>query len=133
MSGVSTAEAHLGSGETEQAARDVRRNIGAFALGQIAVRLIGLAVVVLVAHLFSHPDYGRYAAAGALAGMLTKPVESGMGGYLVREGTQKPAHLGVLLGHAMSLQACMGAAAIGMSALVGFLLGYDSRHTWQPS
>ncbi len=129
MSGVSTDHDQGDPDEGRQSTRDVGRNVGTFALGQVAIRLIGLAVVPLVARLFSTEDFGRYAVAVALSGMLSTPVESGMGGYLVREGTQKPAHLNVLLGHAISLQTGMGVAAIGLSALIAFLLGYD-RETY---
>ncbi len=106
--------------------RDVGRNMGPFAIAQIAVRLLGLAVVVAVARLLSTEDFGRYTVAVALAATLTLPVASGMGGYLVREGTQAPERLGVVLGHVLFLQALLGLAAVGASGLVGVLLGYDS-------
>lgn len=105
--------------------RDVGRSMGWFALAQVAVRLIGLVVVVVVARVFSTDDFGRYSVALALSAMLTMPVESGMGAYLVREGTQKPDRLGVLLGHALSLQAALGLAAVAAAAVVGSLLDYD--------
>lgn len=107
--------------------RDVRRNLSAFGLAQIAVRLIGLAVVIPVARILSEEDFGRYTVALALAGMLSLLVQSGMGGYLVREGTQAPERLGIVLGHVLFLQTLAGVAAIGASALIGFLLDYDAE------
>ena len=116
-------EGALGEGKSSR--RDVGRSMGWFALAQIAVRLIGLVVVVVVARVFSTEDFGRYSVALALSAMLTMPVESGMGAYLVREGTQKPDRLGILLGHALSLQAALGLAAVAAAALIGSLLDYD--------
>lgn len=107
--------------------RDVRRNLSAFGLAQIAVRLIGLAVVIPVARILSEEDFGRYTVALALAGMLSLLVQSGMGGYLVREGTQAPERLGIVLGHVLFLQTLAGVAAIGASALIGFVLDYDAE------
>ena len=111
--------------QTAASKRDVGRNMGAFAIAQIAVRVIGLAVVVVVARLLTNDDFGRYSVALALSAMLTLPVESGMGGYLVREGTQHPQRLGVVLGHVLSLQTLTGAAALGVAGLLGILLEYD--------
>lgn len=111
--------------ETAASKRDVGRNMGAFAVAQIAVRIIGLVVVVGVARLLTTDDYGRYSVAFALSSMLTLPVESGMGGYLVREGTQNPQRLGVVLGHVLALQTLTGVVAVGVAALVSVLLDYD--------
>lgn len=105
--------------------RDVGRNMKPFAIAQVSVRLLGLVVVVAVARLLSKDDFGRYTVAMALSAMVTLPVESGMGGYVVREGTQAPDGLGVVLGHVMTLQVLLGLAAVGISAAVGVLLGYD--------
>ena len=107
--------------------RDVGRAMGWFAMAQVAVRLVGLVVIVIVARLFSTEDFGRYSVALALSAMLTIPVESGMGGYLVREGTQHPERMGIVLGHAMGLQAALGVLAVGAAGVIGFLLGYDAE------
>src|SRR3712207_4998157 len=81
--------------------RDVSRNMAAFGLAQLSVRVLGLAVVVVVARELSKADFGRYSVALALSSMLTLVVESGMGGYLVREGTQDPARTPTRLGHVL--------------------------------
>ena len=101
--------------------------MGAFAVAQVSVRLLGLAVLVAVARLLTTEDFGRYSVAVALSAMLTLPVESGMGGYLVREGTQQPGRLGFVLGHVLVLQGLLGLVAVAMSAVIGVLLGYDSE------
>lgn len=106
---------------------DLGRSVGAFALAQGAVRLVGLVVVVAVARALTKDDFGRYSVALAVSSLLTLPVESGMGGYLVREGTQSPARLGIVLGHVLFIQCLLGAAAVGASGAVGVLLGYDTR------
>lgn len=121
---VADEQRQVGAEDTSSR-RDVGRNMGSFAIAQVSVRLIGLAVVVAVARLLSTDDFGRYSVALALSAMLTLPVESGMGGYLVREGTQHPGRLGVVLGHVMFLQGLLGLAAIAVSGLVGLLLDYD--------
>ncbi len=107
--------------------RDVGRAMGWFAMAQVAVRLVGLVVIVIVARMLSTEDFGRYSVALALSSMLTIPVESGMGGYLVREGTQHPERLGVVLGHVMALQAALAVLAVAAAALVGSLLDYDAE------
>jgi O-antigen/teichoic acid export membrane protein len=105
--------------------KDVARNLGAFAVAQLVARLAGLGVVVVVARLLSNEDFGRYSVALALSSMLTLIVESGMGGYLVREGTQAPGRVAVALGHVVTLQAITGAVAVGACAVVAALLDYD--------
>lgn len=120
-----TEPARQAGGEGTSSRRDVGRSMGAFAIAQVSVRLIGLAVLVAVARLLPTEDFGRYSVALALSAMLALPVESGMGGYLVREGTQHPDRLGVVLGHVLVLQVLLGLVAVAISALVGVLLGYD--------
>lgn len=105
--------------------RDVGRHMGAFAIAQVAVRLVGLGVVVVTARVLTNHEFGSYSVALALSSMLSMPVESGMGGYLVREGTQSPARLGIVLGHVTSLQTLTGVAAVAGAALLGSLLHYD--------
>ena len=107
--------------------RDVGRNVSVFGLAQIVVRLIGLAVVIPVARLLSPEDFGRYTVALALATMLNLLVQSGMGAYLVREGTQQPERLGIKLGHVLILQTLTGLSAVAASALIGVLLDYDAE------
>ncbi len=101
--------------------------MSAFGLAQIVVRLIGLTVVIPVARLLSAEDFGRYTVALALASMLNLLVQSGMGGYLVRSGTQAPERLGIILGHVLFLQSLVGLSAIAASALIGYLLDYDAE------
>lgn len=100
--------------------------MSAFGLAQIIVRLIGLTVVIPVARFLSAEDFGRYTVALAVSSMLGLLVQSGMGGYLVRSGTQAPERLGVVLAHVLFLQSLVGLAAIAASALIGYVLGYDA-------
>jgi O-antigen/teichoic acid export membrane protein len=106
--------------------KDVARNLGAFAIAQLIVRLAGLGVVVVVARLLSSADFGRYSVALALSSLFTVFVESGMGGYLVREGTQSPHRASVALGHVITLQIVTGTLAVGACAIVAVSLNYDS-------
>lgn len=109
----------------KSASRDLARNIGAFAVAQFSVRIVGLGVVVVVARVLSNEDFGRYSVALALSAMLTLVVESGMGGYLVREGSQAPQRMGVALGHVLVLQASLGILALAACAVIATALGYD--------
>ena len=111
---------------TADSRRDVGRHMRAFAIAQVAVRFIGLGVVVVVARALSNDDFGRYSVALALSSMLTIPV-GGMGAYLVREGTQAPARLGIVLGQVMSLQTLGGVVVVAASVVLGILLHYDSE------
>lgn len=106
--------------------------MGWFGMAQVAVRLVGLVVIVIVARIFSTEDFGRYSVALALSAMLTIPVESGMGGSPVREGTRHPKRMGTVLGHAMGLQAALGVLAFGAADLIGWLLGYDAETLTRP-
>ena len=103
----------------------VARNLRFFGIAQLAVRLSGIATVVVMARLFSSEDFGRYTVAVALASLLTLIVELGMGGYLVREATQCPERTGVVLGHILFIQFTLGALALAACAGVAHVLGYD--------
>ncbi len=105
--------------------RRIARNVGAFAVAQLAVRLSSLGLIVVVARTLSPADFGRYSVALALSAMITLVVESGMGGYLVREGTQDPGRMGIALGHVLSIQAITGTLAIALCAGVAVVLDYD--------
>ena len=107
--------------------RDVARNLGAFAVAQLVVRVAGLGVVVVVARLLTSADFGRYSVAIALSSLFTLFVESGMGGYLVREGTRAPERAAVALGHVISLQLVTGILAVAACVLVAVVLGYDQE------
>jgi O-antigen/teichoic acid export membrane protein len=115
----------LAADDTERTRRDVARNLGAFAVAQLVVRVAGLGVVVVVARLLSSADFGRYSVALALSSLFTVVVESGMGGYLVREGTQAPERAAVALGHVITLQAVTGTLAVAACAVVATILDYD--------
>ena len=103
----------------------VARNLRFFGAAQLAVRLSGIATVVVMARLFSNADFGRYTVAVALASLLTLIVELGMGGYLVREATQRPERTGVVLGHILLIQFSLGALALALCAGIAEVLGYD--------
>lgn len=107
----------------------VARNLRFFGIAQLAVRVSGIATVVVMARLFSNADFGRYTVAVALASLLTLIVELGMGGYLVREATQRPERTGVVLGHILIIQFALGALALALCAGTAMVLGYD-RETW---
>ncbi len=90
-----TAQAPADGSDTATTAasrRDVGRHVRAFAIAQVAVRFIGVGVVVVVARALSKDDFGRYSVALALSSMLDPCWR--MGSYLVREGTQSHARLG---------------------------------------
>ncbi len=79
-----------------------------------------------MARLFSNADFGRYTVAVALSSVLTLIVELGMGGYLVREATQRPERTGIVLGHILMIQAGLGVLAIALCGLFTQVLGYDT-------
>src|SRR3954447_8658944 len=119
------ADGAAGAQDRQTTHQDVARNLAAFAVAQVVVRIAGLGVVVVVARMLTSADFGRYSVALALSSLFTVFVESGMGGYLVREGTQSPQRAAVALGHVIMLQTVTGTAAIGACALVAALLAYD--------
>jgi O-antigen/teichoic acid export membrane protein len=79
-----------------------------------------------MARLLSSADFGRYTVAVALSSLLTLMVELGMGGYLVREATQRPERTGTVLGHILMIQAGLGVVAVALCALFTQILGYDA-------
>lgn len=123
-SGGAASQTSVGRDDTR---RDVAKNLGAFAVAQLIVRVAGLGVVVVVARQLTSSDFGRYSVALALSSLFTLFVESGMGGYLVREGTRSPERVAVALGHVISLQLLTGILAVGACTLVAVILDYDQE------
>lgn len=106
-------------------ARLLARNLRAFALAQIAARVAGFAVVILLARELGKSDFGRYTVAIGVVAILTLFVELGMGGYIVREGARQPEFLGRILGHVQILRILLGVIAIGVALGLGLALDYD--------
>src|SRR4051794_26118103 len=119
------ADGAAGGQDRQTTHQDVARNLAAFAVAQVVVRIAGLGVVVVVARMLTSADFGRYSVALALSSLFTVFVESGMGGYLVREGTQSPHRVSIALGHVITLQTVTGVGAVGACAVVAAILGYD--------
>jgi len=109
----------------QRSTRLIAGNLRKFGVAQIATRLSGLLVVVLLVRLLSQADFGRYTVAIALVAIMTLFVELGMGGYLLREGSQRPEAIGGLLGHVLLLRAAFGVVAIGVLVPIALLLDYD--------
>jgi len=100
-------------------------NLRKFGVAQIATRLSGLAVIVLLVRVLGQADFGRYTVAIALVSIMILLVELGMGGYLLREGSQRPEAIGGLLGHVLLLRAAFGVVAIGLLIPIALVLDYD--------
>lgn len=101
------------------------RNLRAFGAAQVATRVAGLLVVVILARELGRSDFGRYSVAIAVVSVLTIFLEAGLGGYLVREGSQRPERLPRVLGHILMLRGALGVAAVLVALLFGAVLEYD--------
>ena len=106
--------------------RVVARNIRIYGVANVAGRVLSACAIIVVARSLSRADFGRYTVAVALASLLTRFVELGLGGYLARQATQDPDSAGRVLGHVLVLRAALGVLALGACATVAALLGYDA-------
>jgi O-antigen/teichoic acid export membrane protein len=101
-------------------------NLRALGISQVLSKLAGLASMVVLARFLGEVDFGRYTAAIALVSLLIVLIEFGTSGYLVREGAQRPDHLGDVLGHVVLLRTMLAALAAAVAIPVGILVGYDT-------
>jgi O-antigen/teichoic acid export membrane protein len=101
------------------------RNTRALAAAGVVSRLAAVGVAIILARGLGEREFGRYLVAVAFASLLGILVELGTGGYLVREGAQKPHLLGRTIGTVLSLQAGLGVLMIGVAFLLPPLLGYE--------
>ena len=115
-----------GSPADAAVSRAVHRNLRIYGITGIAVRMLSVSAALVVARALGTEDFGRYAVTIALAGLLTRVLELGMGNFLVRESTQRPEDAGRILGHVVTIQAALGAVAVVAAGLVAVAFGYDS-------
>jgi O-antigen/teichoic acid export membrane protein len=101
------------------------QNARVLAAAGLVTRLAGVVVAVVLARGLGEREFGRYVVAVAFASLLGLLVELGTGGYLVREGAQKPHLLGRTTGLVLALRAALGLAVIVVATFLPPLLGYE--------
>ncbi len=106
-------------------ARMLAGNLRSLGLAQVASRVAGFAVVILLARELGRADFGRYTVGVGVAAILGLLIQLGMGGYIVREGARVPEALSRILGHVLILRAGLGAVAVAVAIGFGLLSGYD--------
>ncbi len=101
------------------------RNARALAAAGLVTRLSAVAVAVILARGLGAHEFGGYVVAVAFASIFGILVEFGTGGYLVREGAQKPQLLGRTTGLVLSLRAGLGVVMVAIAFSLPPLLGYE--------
>jgi O-antigen/teichoic acid export membrane protein len=101
------------------------RNARALTAAGLVAKLAALAVAVVLARGLGEREFGRYVVAVAFAALLGILVELGTGGYLVREGAQKPDVLGRTTGLVLALRGALGVAMVAVGLGLPPLLGYE--------
>jgi len=105
------------------------RNARVLSAAGVVTTLATVAVAIVLARGLGEQEFGRYVVAVSFASLLGILVELGTGGYLVREGAQKPDVLGRTVGLVLALRAGLGLAMVAVGVLLPPLLGY-ARTTW---
>jgi O-antigen/teichoic acid export membrane protein len=103
------------------------RNARVLAAAALVAKLATLAAIIVLARGLGEREFGRYVVAVAFASLLGELVESGTGGYLVREGARNPLLLSRTTGLVLLLRAALGIAAVAAAESVAPLLGYERR------
>jgi O-antigen/teichoic acid export membrane protein len=103
------------------------RNARVLAAAGLATRLATIAVAVILARGLGDREFGRYVVAVAFASLLGILVELGTGGYLVREGAQKPHLLGKTTGLVLAVRVALGLAVVALALVLPLLLGYEDE------
>jgi O-antigen/teichoic acid export membrane protein len=101
------------------------RNARALTAGGLVAKLAAVAVAVVLARGLGEGEFGRYIVAVAFASLLGILIELGTGGYLVREGAQKPAVLGRTTGLVLALRGALGVVMVAVGFGLPPLLGYE--------
>ena len=100
-------------------------NLRSLGLAQVASRVAGFAVIILLARELGRADFGRYTVGVGVAAILGMLIQLGMGGYIVREGARSPEALSRILGHVLLLRAGLGAMGVAVAIGFGLISGYD--------
>jgi O-antigen/teichoic acid export membrane protein len=101
------------------------RNARALTAAGLVAKLAAVAVAVVLARGLGEREFGRYIVAIAFASLLGILVELGTGGYLVREGAQKPDVVGRTTGLVLALRGALGAVMVAVGFALPPLLGYE--------
>jgi O-antigen/teichoic acid export membrane protein len=95
--------------------------------GFVAGTLLSLVGVVALTRHLGVVDYGRYGSVTALVAIVTAVGDLGLGTLALREYAQAgPAERARGLEALLGLRLVLGVAGVGVSALLAFVLGYDS-------
>lgn len=101
----------------------VARN-GAFLLaGEVAVRLGGIALVLVLARVYGPAGFGAYSAALALASLLLVIADPGLSVLATRDVARDPGSASQRLGQGLSLKLWLSAAMVIAAAAGSNLLG----------
>jgi O-antigen/teichoic acid export membrane protein len=101
------------------------RNARALTASGLVAKLAAVAVAIVLARGLGEREFGRYIVAVAFASLLGILVELGTGGYLVREGAQKPDVLGRTTGLVLALRAALGIVMVAVGFALPPLLAYE--------
>lgn len=110
--------------QPEAAAPGLRRNailqkIAHLFSGSAAAQGLTALTLLLTARQLGLELYGQYTLCFALAGMLSVLFDLGSDHLLLRDGGRQPARLGRLAGSTLGLKTALGAAWLGLFALLG--------------
>ncbi|HEX5164081.1 MAG TPA: oligosaccharide flippase family protein, partial [Thermomicrobiales bacterium] len=109
----------------QSAEATVARNSLFSVAGQIALKLLSFAFVILVVRQLGETDYGRYSAALAFVGIFSVFADMGVASYAVREIARSRDRAPSLLVNMAVIR--VGLAVLVIACTVGgaWLVGYD--------
>src|SRR5207302_8701555 len=101
------------------------RNVRALAFSEVGGKIAGFAAMAVLARYLGRVGFGRYTVSIALISIVAAIAESGTGSYLVREGAQRPADLGTIMGNVLVLRGSLAVLTVAATVPAALGLGYE--------
>lgn len=102
-----------------------RRNIVLKFAAEALIRVLAFLFIVVTARYLGDRDYGYYSLSYFFAGLLTIFSDFGLNTVLIREVSRQPGLLSKYAGNVLSLKIFFSLAALGLSPILLFGLGYS--------
>jgi len=109
--------------------RKIANNTLYLVISQVAIRLLGLVVMMMLTRYLGPAKYGDLTLAFAYWGLFAALVEAGIDMTLIREASQNPAQIGRLVGNGILLRGVFALGAFLLATALVPFLGYGPMRT----
>lgn len=98
--------------------------------GQIAIKIIALVFNIVVIRYLGSEQYGKYAICAAFGGLFAVFSDLGLAPLAVKQVARDRSQVAGMFSNFLVLRVMLAAGVVGLTAIIAWLVGYDSDIRW---